>query len=98
MQIARCDQTSQQILEQKSLETLIAEHLVRKYMDRHDNLKRPGWMESELTTALEQSGWDMHGDRVKCDLSTPAPTHCMVAKTEYSQGGGDTLPEDVSGQ
>ncbi|KAF8490689.1 hypothetical protein BU17DRAFT_104127 [Hysterangium stoloniferum] len=78
-------------LEKLLSEQLIAESPVRKYMARQDDLKGYSWMGSELTTALQNSGWNEHGDHVKRDLSTPPPTQPMVPKTE---GGADPISDD----
>ncbi|KAF8489216.1 hypothetical protein BU17DRAFT_72758 [Hysterangium stoloniferum] len=78
-------------LEKLLSEQHIAESPVRKYMARQDDLKGYSWMGSELTTALQNSGWNEHGDHVKRDLSTPPPTQPMVPKTE---GGADPISDD----
>jgi hypothetical protein len=73
---------------------LMDEQPVRKYMNRQDNLKRHGWMESELTTVLQKGGLNEHGDRVQRVLSTPPPTQPMVPKTEYTEGDADPISGD----
>jgi hypothetical protein len=73
---------------------LMDEHPVRKHMNRKDNLKWQGWMESELTMALQKSGWNEHGDHVKRDFSTPPPTQPMAPKTEYTEGDADPISGD----
>jgi hypothetical protein len=84
------EQTASRTTLEKSLsERLVIKHPVRKYMTRQDNLNRHAWIESELMTALQQSGWNEHGDGVKRDLSTPPPTQPMAPKTEDFESAAD---------
>ncbi|KAF8498372.1 hypothetical protein BU17DRAFT_72339 [Hysterangium stoloniferum] len=59
--------------------------LAGKYLKRVTALGRSDWMASELTTALQKSGWHEHGGPVQRDLSTPPPSQPMVPKTECSE-------------
>ncbi|KAF8518124.1 hypothetical protein BU17DRAFT_91224 [Hysterangium stoloniferum] len=62
-----------------------------EYLHKLSAFDRSDWMELELTTALQKSGWNAHSGRVQCDLSTPPPTKPMVPKTEYSEGGAGPM-------
>ncbi|KAF8503857.1 hypothetical protein BU17DRAFT_101705 [Hysterangium stoloniferum] len=62
-----------------------------EYLHKLSALDRSDWMELELTTALQKSGWNAHSGRVQHDLSTPPPTQPMVPKTEYSEGGAGPI-------
>ncbi|KAF8518562.1 hypothetical protein BU17DRAFT_66398 [Hysterangium stoloniferum] len=62
-----------------------------EYLDKLSALDRSDWMELELTTALQKSGWNAHSGRVQRDLSTPPPTQPMVPKREYSEGGAGPI-------
>ncbi|KAF8509372.1 hypothetical protein BU17DRAFT_99005 [Hysterangium stoloniferum] len=59
--------------------------LAGKYLKRLATLKRSDWMESELTTALQNSGWSEHGDRVQRDLSTPLPHSLWFRRLRVAQ-------------
>ncbi|KAF8500705.1 hypothetical protein BU17DRAFT_58980 [Hysterangium stoloniferum] len=59
--------------------------LAGKYLTRVAALGRSDWMASELTTALQKSGWHEHGSHVQRDLSTSPPSQPMVPKTECSE-------------
>ncbi|KAF8497626.1 hypothetical protein BU17DRAFT_103228 [Hysterangium stoloniferum] len=60
--------------------------LAGKYLKRVTALGRSDWMASELTTALQKSGWHEHGGHVQRDLSTPPPSQPMSPNSETESG------------
>ncbi|KAF8518125.1 hypothetical protein BU17DRAFT_66563 [Hysterangium stoloniferum] len=62
-----------------------------EYLHKLSALDHSDWMELELMTALQKSGWNAHSGCVQRDLSTPPPTQPMVPKMEYSEGGAGPI-------